>query len=247
MSKKIIIAIATLAVVAAVGAYGTIAFFSDKEVSKDNTFIAGSIDLKVADTMAQITQDTTTNLNGWTAKDLTTSDKFFDFTDLKPGDSGKDTIELTVQSNPAYVCGNIAITAKNENGINDPENDAHDTSENEGELQNYLDMFVWVDTNCDGIKDENEGTIIINGKIGNFQEASAYIGTIQPSTQTAANKVCISKKWCFGNWNEGKTACDGSGDQNDAQTDSLVGDISFYAVQTRHNTQPADCSVFFAK
>lgn len=239
MSKKLIIAIATLAVVAAAGAYGTIAFFSDNETSSNNTFVAGSIDLKVADTMAQITQDQTTDLNGWSAADLTTQ-KFFDFSDLKPGDWGKDTIELTVESNPAYVCGNIAITAKNENGINDPEIDANDNTADQGELQKYLDMYVWVDTDCDGIKDANE-TEIINGKINDFESASTYLGIVEPSTPTAAKKTCISKKWCFGNWNEDKTACDGSGDQNDAQTDSLVGDISFYAVQTRHNTQP-DCT-----
>lgn len=52
MNKKILISLLIIGAVAAVAIGGTIAFFSDKETSKNNILIAGDIDLKVDHTLS---------------------------------------------------------------------------------------------------------------------------------------------------------------------------------------------------
>jgi len=53
----------------------------------------------------------------------------------------------------------------------------------------------------------------------------------------------IGKAWCFGEMNEeafygeGIIDCDGYWVGNEAQTDSLTGDIIFYAEQERNNSE----------
>jgi len=246
MNKKLLLSLVAVAVIAAATTMGTIAYFSDKETSKDNSFVAGTIDLKVADADMSV-NGPVNNTQNWSATDLT-SEKFFNFSDVKPGDFGSDRIELTVQSNPAYVCSNINITAKDENGVTNPETKANDSvADGIGELQKYVSLFVWADTNCNNAKDGEEA-ILFNDKLSTVgaNGASFYAGIVNPDSSTASGKLCIAKKWCVGNF-DANGGCDGSGDQNDAQGDSVKADISFYAMQTRHNTQPTDCSVFFNK
>ena len=71
MNKKILMGLLAVAAIAVVATAGTIAFFSDNEVSKDNNFIAGSIDLKVADTNVFTHQASDSTQGGW---DLELSD-----------------------------------------------------------------------------------------------------------------------------------------------------------------------------
>jgi predicted ribosomally synthesized peptide with SipW-like signal peptide len=52
MNTKIIISIAIIGAVAASAIGGTVAYFSDSEISRDNAFIAGALDLKVNHTFA---------------------------------------------------------------------------------------------------------------------------------------------------------------------------------------------------
>jgi len=242
MNKKILMGLLAVAAIAVVATAGTIAFFSDNEVSKDNNFIAGSIDLKVADTNVFTHQASDSTQGGWDFKDLGTTEQFFNFSDLKPGDWGKDTAKLKVSTNDAYVCGNVKLTEEKENLAVDPEKDLGDTDESTGELQNYLQFNAWVDMDCDMQLEEADGDkVIADGLMSNLtlnQNYPFYVGEVKAGDD---KKVCIHKKWCFGNWTSVAEGCDGSGEQNWAQTDSVKGDISFYAVQTRHNTQP-DCT-----
>ncbi len=61
----------------------------------------------------------------------------FKITADKETDSATDTVTPTLS---------LDLTGTAENGINDPEQEAGDTSPNTGELQDYLNVKVWKDT-----------------------------------------------------------------------------------------------------
>jgi len=64
--KKILIAVMTLAIVAALGVGGALAVFSDTETSEDNTFTAGTLDLKVDDADSPVAHVEVENIApGW--------------------------------------------------------------------------------------------------------------------------------------------------------------------------------------
>ena len=247
--KKVLISLLSIGVVAAVAVFATQAFFSDTETSTGNTFQAGAIDLKV---------DNTSYYNGvaspdtsWTLKDLTV-ERFFNFTDLKPGDWGEDTISLHVNSNPAYVCANIQITDNSDNGITEPEAEAGDTGE-PGDLAGQLNFIFWKDDG-DNVLEQDEDVLtqgpasdVLNGTT--YALADSENNLLDEGPGLEANKdYYIGKAWCFGTLGtnpatpgngdptqQSGVTCNGAGVGNISQTDRLMGDISFYAVQTRHN------------
>jgi predicted ribosomally synthesized peptide with SipW-like signal peptide len=104
--KKILISASIVVAVAAVVVGATTAFFSDTETSTGNTFTAGAIDLTV-DNQSYVTGPDghliASPNTSWTLSDIT-GQLFFNFSDLKPGDIGEDTISLHVDSNDAYLC-----------------------------------------------------------------------------------------------------------------------------------------------
>lgn len=228
MNKKIIISLSIIGIAVAVGIGATVAYFSDKEISLGNTFTAGTINLEVGD--ANITSNgPVNNTQAWEPKNLT-EEKFFDLSDLKPGDNGGDTIKIKVGSNPAWVCAEINNIKSTEEGVTDPETKLSDTDV-KGELDEELYITFFKDENCDGIKDENDTTLVpwkLFANVGRFALADSITGTeFKPGEVT-----CISKNWCFGNPTEG---CDGSEVGNKSQSDKLVADIALEAIQTRHN------------
>jgi predicted ribosomally synthesized peptide with SipW-like signal peptide len=98
-------------VVAALVAVGTWAYFVDIETSEDNTFTAGSLDLKV---------------NGMDDPDVET---FFTIECVKPGDMGSATMTLTNEGCcvPAIADIHIKNLVDNENDIKEPEEVLNDT------------------------------------------------------------------------------------------------------------------------
>ncbi|MBN1168402.1 hypothetical protein JXA63_00775, partial [Candidatus Woesebacteria bacterium] len=112
MRKKILFSFITISLISVFAVKLTNSFFSDKETSKENTFNAGKVDLKI-DNESYYNGD----FNGetsWDSDDLT-DHKFFDFTDLKPGDWGEDTISITVEDNDAWLCADIDVTRDDDN------------------------------------------------------------------------------------------------------------------------------------
>ena len=146
MTKKILISLSVIAVVAAVVVGGTIAYFSDTETSTGNTFTAGAIDLTI-DNESYVTDASGVLVasaeTSWELNDLT-NELFFNFTDLKPGDIGEDTISLHVDSNDAWVCMSIDLTSTPENGVTEPEGEIDQTPD-VGELQDELYFAFWAD------------------------------------------------------------------------------------------------------
>ncbi len=260
--RRIIISLVVIAGAAAALAVGsTGAFFSDSEVSTGNTFAAGAIDLKIDnESYYNNVLSTTTS---WALNDLTIQ-KFFDFADLKPGDRGEDTISLHVSTNDAYLCANVKLTSNDDNGFTEPEALVDSTAGvGNGELAS-LTNFVWWADDGDNVFEDNEH-IISQGPIGalglngsttiTLADSQTNIWTGQGGPVPGNQTYYIGKAWCFGTIgtlplaqdglgttsprtpanSTGGITCDGSLLGNESQTDSLTANVSFTAIQSRHN------------
>ena len=255
--KKILISVSIIAAAAVVVVGGTIAYFSDTETSTGNTFTAGSIDLKV---------DNTSYLNGelnpdtsWTERDLTTVEKFFNFTDLKPGDNGEDTISLRVYSNDAWACVTFKDLTNDDVTCTEPE-DADDLPQTpgcwvnfqagEGELAQQLYFTFWKDDG-DNIYESGETLLltniqgpasdVLNGKTYPIADATFSIAGVPGTPLDGDQTYYIGKAWCFGTMTvnpveQGGITCNGQPVNNASQSDQVTGTIEFYAVQSRNNT-----------
>ncbi|HWO07765.1 MAG TPA: hypothetical protein VNM40_04275 [Candidatus Paceibacterota bacterium] len=265
LNARILASLGMIVFVGAIMVASTGAFFSDTETSTGNTFSAGAIDLlidntsygfdwnnpDISDPVGNWIQN---NFNTWTLSNLT-NQLFFRFEDLKPGDYGEDTISLHVNDNDAYACMAFNLTGTPENGQNEPEADVDETAgANEGELQNYLSFIFWHDDG-DNVLEVGEDIIEeLSGLPGSiFTGKWLAIADSDGAPLPGDTEHYIGKGWCFGTItadpapqeaNEsGPTAentgfiCNGNGnvDHNDAQTDGIVVDVGFYAVQSRNN------------
>jgi predicted ribosomally synthesized peptide with SipW-like signal peptide len=280
--KKIILSLAMIAAMAALAVGATTAYFSDTETSEGNTFTAGAIDLKVGnhcyyngdeckcDTQGNCTWQSGPN-NGencactWELTDLT-NELFANFSDLKPGDWGEDTISLQVNNNKAWVCADVKITTDSDVTCTEPEKESTgDTScqsntVDDGELDKYLEVFAWADI-CqrqgghypgDNIYTPDCDRPLMNEptKIRDYEDkfpiADATYSIAgndlsnNPLPLIGKGKYYIGKAWCFGEMNvdtsTGEITCDGKDVENDAQTDTLQLEVSFEAMQYRNNS-----------
>lgn len=263
------ILLSALVVGGVVGAavYGTTAFFSDTETSVDNTFQAGSIDLKVGNSSYLVRDGEISQVESstWEVADLV-AQKFFSFEDIKPEDMSEDTITLEVTSNPAWVCANIEATSASESGVLDPEVEAGDDVDDgnwDGELDNELNFVFWADDG-DNVHEVGE-EVLMAGPASNLPQGDNNGGATYPVVDSTTNpwgvdgdpmqpgpagQVHIGKAWCYGAIapapvseadtnpiDRGTTgiSCDGSAVGNISQSDALMGDITFTAVQSRNN------------
>lgn len=245
----------------------TSAFFSDSETSTGNVLSAGSIDLLI-DSKCSYTRDGVTlpceGFGNWDSTNLT-NQQFYNFTDVKPGDWGENTISLRVQDNDAWACMHIGNMTNNENDLIDPEVEAEDTSDGPdgGELAGNLHFTAWLDQGNQlgwqgKDKDPEEGDNVWQGPIAEpllfSNESGPASDVLGGKTYTLADSSTaplgvgplsgdvthyIGIQWCAGELTiSGSTInCDGSTMGNEAQTDSLTADISFYAVQSRNNSE----------
>lgn len=195
--KKIVLSVATIAIVAAVAIGATTAYFSDTETSTGNTFTAGSIDLKIDfDGYYNKPADGNPNAGSWDEKDLEEGvDKFFDFEDLKPGDYGEGTISLHVYSNDAW--GRMILTDVKDTGNTcvDPETEESSdadcygqtvgATEPDGELRENLIFYGWLD---EGITPGFQGKDRDQGEGDNIWQDNEPI-MIEPGTIDEAGET----------------------------------------------------------
>lgn len=263
----------TIAFVSALVIGGTGAFFSDTETSTANVFTAGAIDLKVDSQqhyngnecvlgdydLNPDTPDTgqwvgtspwpvpTTECYGtWLESDLGPSQKFFDFEDVKPGDSGENTISLHVFDNEAYACADLSNILNLDNEITEPEDEvggpANDDGTPTGDLAQNLDFLVWSDNgagsnagnniwDADEVGDNTSG----GAPTADMSFPLAVPGNPLPGGQTRY----LGFVWCAGTFIAGGAGitpvCDGSTMGNIAQTDSYQADITMRVEQARNN------------
>ncbi|MEK7113574.1 MAG: SipW-dependent-type signal peptide-containing protein [Patescibacteria group bacterium] len=244
--KKILLSFALIIGTGMVVASATVAFFSDTETSAGNVFTAGTIDLTVDSFGATYNGQSIVGAN-FSADNLTTQ-KFFTFNDIKPGDWGIRHISLHGESNPAYACMLLEDKQDQENGINEPESAVDNTPE--GELSGRLNMFAWEDRDGDNkyepLTPNFEPALVGDG--ASFAPDSFFDITYKvlfdstsglgALTQNNVRNVAVA--WCAGNQNVvhdnslGNITCDG-GVANDYQTDSFDADVVLYAEQVRNN------------
>jgi predicted ribosomally synthesized peptide with SipW-like signal peptide len=174
INTKVLLSGATILAASAVIIGATFAFFSDTETSTGNTFVAGEIDLQI-DSEAhyaglvctengvwaeEVTGESTRpdlideECEGtWSLKDLGEGDIFFSLNDIKPGDSGENTISLHVFNNDAWGRMVIDNVTSLDITCNEPESEDPDDPEcilpsptpGAGELQGNIAFSIWLD------------------------------------------------------------------------------------------------------
>jgi hypothetical protein len=266
--RKILLSVFSIGIVALVAVIASDAFFFDEETSVGNSFVAGAIDLKL-DNESYVDQGEGLVLNAGTTwgnpngVEGVAVGKFFDFTDLKPGDNGEDTISIHLSSNPAWMCVDLDITANADVDCTEPENEAEaqacladaGVSLENGDLAKDLNFAFWWDDG-DNVYEDDEviltqgpATAVLGGVT--WVLADSVTGDKLPMDPTSEGEPhYIGKAWCYGeltmtpvaDGSGGPTGpngpgytCDGSLVGNEGQTDLLTGDITFRAVQARHN------------
>jgi predicted ribosomally synthesized peptide with SipW-like signal peptide len=205
-AKRLILSLGMLVFVGAAVVGGTGAFFSDTETSTGNVFAAGEVNIEIDDIIHDGNNED--EVVGFTTSQDGMS---FAFADLKPLDTGTVTFSLDNTGNPVRVCAMVDQTADNENVIIEPEEG--DLTENDGELDNFL-------------------TFKFGNETGTLADAEGeWVFLADVAANTPANS---SFGYCFGQY-DGNDCELGAGNYNLAQTDSLVADVKFYAIQTRNN------------
>ncbi len=205
------------------------------------TFATYGIDLKI-DNHAWYNGSTVPG-STWALKDLVpTSDKFFNFNDIKPGDSGKTLISTHVGRSDAWLCLDFSNLVSKDNGVNEPESLVDTNGNISGELAKGTEFFSWID-NGDGIFKPGEkilfgATTQSASKVLN--EKSYVIGDSSGGGSCKVNSTkYIGIAWCAGNLtvnlSTGAMTCDGGALGNEAQTDSFTVDMAIRAMPSKEN------------
>ncbi|XOU94655.1 MAG: SipW-dependent-type signal peptide-containing protein [Candidatus Kerfeldbacteria bacterium] len=237
LNKRVLISLGTIALVAVFAVASTSAFFSDTEVSEGNQFTSGAIDLTV-DSECTYNGDASAECGTWDATDLT-YEKFFNFTDVKPGDFGENTISLHVDSNDAYGCLMIDHMTNDDLGLTEPEAKV-DTTDGigNGELAEEISFFAWADDG-DNIWEYDELPLFSNtyGPASDVLNGRSYPLGMLPGGETTYMGIY----WCYGDMfvdmDGFELSCNGSAVTNASQTDQLTADIWFYIEQARNNEE----------
>ncbi|MCG1003745.1 MULTISPECIES: hypothetical protein [Halobacterium] len=122
----------------------------------------------------------------------------------QPGDSGTVAFRVTPDTTQsARVSFSLALTENSENGRNEPERAAGDTTGDRGELADALDVAVWYDTGtlgllgfggCDGDLDAAE-TTLVNGSLVEADAALAEGVQLGGDCIDPDSAVCVGLSW----------------------------------------------------
>lgn len=185
----------------------------------------------------------------WTLTDLGPENTFFAFQDLKPGDTGENTISLHVFDNDAYMCAAIHDVANTENDCNEPELGAEvdaygagnetcgDPGEGEGELAEELTFFVWEDDGDNVYEpngDDADGVVLVDGADGEGIEGVYPLYTPGTGVFAGGDTQYLGVAWCYGTFNP-DGSCNGAPVTNISQGDKLEANMTFYVEQARNN------------
>lgn len=179
----------------------------------------------------------------WSLKNLAPgSDKFFNLSDVKPGDRGTATISFHVNKD-AWICLDFEKLKENENGRNEPEMQVDNTGgANSGELADGTEFFAWYDDG-DNVYEVGEkaifgtsttkqaATLVLNNK------TYALADSVAGQAFTASTTRYVGITWCAGdlivNTVTALIGCDATALGNEAQTDSFSVDVSIRAVAAK--------------
>ena len=194
--NKIFLNLISIFAVAAIAATATVAYFSDTETSTGNVFAAGTLDLDVDE-----------NNGNNTVK--------FTVSNMKPTDAQTGIYTL---NNTGSIAGYLDLesisVANSENGILEPEQQAGDVTADTGELQTLVDLYIWIDTDNNGLPNEAQ---IYSGKTGSV--AGSY---------DVDQLIAASGNTYLG----GKVDWPSQVDDNKAMGDDFTLDLTFELAQT---------------
>ena len=161
---------------------------------------------------------------------------FFNFSDIKPGDWGNNVISLHVFDNDANMCLVAHEGVDDENVVYEPEEELGD-DDVAGELQNYIEVFTWLDLDADGVFEDGETPFeeTTLGNLGTLANMDTDNGLFLDPEQTAY----VGLAWCAGDlvvdYDNYTVDCDGGAMLNDAQSDSFSASLTAYVEQLRNN------------
>ena len=263
--------ITSLSLIAAVGVFavgGTIAFFSDTETSTGNTFSVGGIDLDIGH--ESYFNEVASASSTWNLADLDDSSGpsgsgqylYYNISDVMPGDRGAGVVELQVTGSDSYACVVHSLTEDHDNGLTDAEAAAGDATggDNEGELADELMTMNWIETDGDGVYEDNEILVVAPTVVSSYLSTASdlvvaisdtsgsdafggtplaagtsyYLGTAVCHGTLAANAAAAGSGSPTDPNNNGFT-CDGSSATNLTQGDNIETTIEFYAEQSQNN------------
>jgi predicted ribosomally synthesized peptide with SipW-like signal peptide len=198
MNRKILVGILAIGLVALAVGWGTYSQFSDTETSV-TTFSAGSLDLTINDQ------------NGVPVT--------FSWNNLRPGDQPHYSLTL---KNIGTIKGNLSISKievdSRENVRTEPEKEAGDTSDDTGELDDVLNIKLFLDYDHDGWIGSQD-KLFFDGLVKNLPSAGFDLKEpIEPGG--GVDFVVEIYDW----WTHG-------GLDNQAQTDTLEITFTFKLVQ----------------
>lgn len=232
INRKILASLVVIGVIGAVAGSGTLAYFSDIEESSGNTFEAGSINAFFGSFDSPINLQEDESLDDYFSDGE--DETVIEVEDMKPGDTNETTVALAVTDNPSYVCMAVTGTEDDENQQIEPEEIAGDSSEDEGELSDYLELTVWVD---DGDNKYQQDEKIIRGseEKGVSAPTSPQIYELVDSDFNAFGNEATLQPGEIKYMAANVTLPFGHEDVNKAQTDRYTADLALYAVQARNN------------
>ncbi|MDP1619689.1 MAG: hypothetical protein Q8M12_01680, partial [bacterium] len=181
------------------------------------------------------------NAGSWRQQDLTTQ-KFFDFYDIKPGDFGEGTIGLRLKHQDAWGCATIRPTENDDNGSTEPElfEDAQNVAADkwDGELAKKINFKIWADV-CskryvkagDNVFQPDCDRLITSGT-GPLQELDLVLADTENPNVFNGNMGPLkkNKNYYIGvDWNIDSDV------GNIIQTDSYKADITFFVQQSVGN------------
>ena len=178
----------------------------------------------------------------WALKDLTPgTDKFFNLTDVKPGDFGCNVISIHAQKSDAYACIDFKNLKNDENGMNEPEASVDSNGNVSGELAAGTEFYGWIDDGDGKFEPPSEKAIfgtttqdalhVLNNKTYVIGDSKGGGSCKQDSTKYVGMCYCAGNLTV--NPSTGKMTCDGGALGNSAQTDSFSVDVLIRAVGTK--------------
>lgn len=218
-----------IGVVGTLATGSTMALFNDTEISDDNVFAAGELDLQI---------DHNESYNGEYLEEssfplMDDPNAFFNLNDVKPGDTGNGTISLHLEDNPGYIWMILNQTADQENGCTEPEEEVDsscdDPGQGDGELDEEIEITLWYDDG-DGVR-QNSEVVIAQGTASQvFGSPVALDADLSDSNMTAFQPS--QTRYIGVEWNLPKQT------GNSVQSDSFGFDAVFFTEQERHNDNP---------
>jgi len=156
--------------------------------------------------------DETTLLENTTSSDGVEPDEpsIIQLSNVLPGDRGTVSFRLTADRTNTDVNDTVSptlsfdIVETAENGLIDPEEEAGDTTENTGELQEYLDLTIWENTGILGV--DALGADDLTQQIGEptiaegtFAEVADTLNneTLGSITTDSDESVSVTLRWEF--------------------------------------------------